>query len=114
MIVATDGFLEMTGSEYVALGRSLYGDHLGSWVFECPRCGLRTSGEVFSRCEKDREKWYVRCLSNYVSDVGQCGWDSYEDEMIPDGAWIIDGHGVAPLVIPQGKEDVLERLVTQK
>jgi len=69
-----------TDEEWFDEGTKLFGPDRTQWVFQCPRCKLKTSIAIA------REKWpglkgtdwrpHQECIGRYLKDEG-CDWAAY-------------------------------------
>ena len=62
--------------DWIALGKSLYGEDVKTWQFTCPNCKLVNSIELNLEHGIKSEYAYSECIGRKVKGLG-CDWAAY-------------------------------------
>lgn len=77
--------ISMTRDEWMALGKSLYGDNVENWKVRCPMCGKVTkAGEFKEKGAESPDRAFLECIGRYTgqgspgeADGNGCNWAAY-------------------------------------
>lgn len=62
--------------EWLAEGKSLFGENFEDWKFVCPRCKRINTGKEFKEAGAEPNSMYCECIGRYDKTKG-CDWAAY-------------------------------------